>query len=65
KGLLVDIQPFTHCVISNFIQSQTFLEGLQNELLKLNFHEKSNDLYKFKQSDDLRKKKGYHIPSLR
>ncbi|XP_038662963.1 prolyl 3-hydroxylase OGFOD1-like [Scyliorhinus canicula] len=65
KGLLVDIQPFTHCVISNFIQSQTFLEGLQNELLQLNFHEKSNDLYKFKQSDDLRKKKGYHISSLR
>ncbi|XP_041047994.1 prolyl 3-hydroxylase OGFOD1 isoform X4 [Carcharodon carcharias] len=65
KGLLVGIQPFTHCVISNFIQSQTFLEGLKNELLKLNFHEKSNDLYKFKQSDDLQKKKGYHISALR
>ncbi|XP_078400122.1 prolyl 3-hydroxylase OGFOD1 isoform X1 [Cetorhinus maximus] len=65
KGLLVGIQPFTHCVISNFIQSQTFLEGLQNELLQLNFHEKSNDLYKFKQSDDLQKKKGYHISALR
>ncbi|XP_067906049.1 prolyl 3-hydroxylase OGFOD1 [Heterodontus francisci] len=65
QGLLVSTQPFTHCVIPNFIQSQAFLEGLQNELLQLNFHEKSNDLYKFKQSDDLRKKKEYHISALR
>ncbi|XP_078067238.1 prolyl 3-hydroxylase OGFOD1 [Mustelus asterias] len=65
KDLLVGNQPFTHCLISNFIQSQTFLKGLQNELLQLNFHEKSNDLYKFKQSDDLRKEKGYHISTLR
>ncbi|XP_067853520.1 prolyl 3-hydroxylase OGFOD1 [Heptranchias perlo] len=65
QGLLVGTRPFTHCVISNFIQSQPFLEGLQNELLQLNFCEKSNDLYKFKQSDDLRKRKEYHISALR
>ncbi|XP_062922708.1 prolyl 3-hydroxylase OGFOD1 [Mobula hypostoma] len=64
-GLLVSAQPFTHCVVPNFIQSQSFLTGLQNELLQLNFHEKSNDLYKFKQSDDLRRRKEYHISALR
>ncbi|XP_048403128.2 prolyl 3-hydroxylase OGFOD1 isoform X1 [Stegostoma tigrinum] len=65
KGLVVGTQPFAHCVISNFIQSQRFLEGLHKELLQLNFYEKSNDLYKFKQSDDLRKKKEYHLAALR
>uniref|UniRef100_UPI00398EA834 prolyl 3-hydroxylase OGFOD1 isoform X2 n=1 Tax=Pristiophorus japonicus TaxID=55135 RepID=UPI00398EA834 len=65
QSLLLGTRPFTHCVISNFIQSQLFLEGLQNELLQLNFHEKSNDLYKFKQSDDLRRRKEYHISALR
>lgn len=64
-GLQVSTQPFTHCVIPDFIQSQSFLTGLQNDLLQLNFHEKSNDLYKFKQSDDLRRRKGYHISALR
>ncbi|XP_060693815.1 prolyl 3-hydroxylase OGFOD1 isoform X1 [Hemiscyllium ocellatum] len=65
KGLILDTQPFAHCVIPNFVQSQRFLAGLQNELLRLNFYDKSNDLYKFKQSDDLRKKKEYHISALR
>ncbi|KAI1890001.1 hypothetical protein AGOR_G00168710 [Albula goreensis] len=61
----VDCQPFPHCVLSNFIQNQTFLENLERELLDLNFHEKSNDLYKFKQSDDLKKRKEAHIAGLR
>ncbi|XP_072925710.1 prolyl 3-hydroxylase OGFOD1 isoform X5 [Hemitrygon akajei] len=65
RGLLVSAQPFTHCVVPDFIQSQSFLTGLQNELLQLNFHEKSNDLYKFKQSDDLRRRAEYHISALR
>jgi hypothetical protein len=45
----MDMDPFLHCVIPNFIQSQDFLEGLQKELLNLDFHEKYNDLYKFQQ----------------
>lgn len=45
----MDMDPFLHCVIPNFIQSQNFLEGLQKELLNLDFHEKYNDLYKFQQ----------------
>ncbi|KAJ8335591.1 hypothetical protein SKAU_G00389330 [Synaphobranchus kaupii] len=61
----VDCSPFPHCVLRNFIQDQTFVENLQRELLDLNFHDKSNDLYKFKQSDDLKKRKEPYIAGLR
>uniref|UniRef100_F6UN89 Prolyl 3-hydroxylase OGFOD1 n=1 Tax=Ornithorhynchus anatinus TaxID=9258 RepID=F6UN89_ORNAN len=64
-AIVMDTEPFHHCVIPNFIDCQTFLEGLQKELLNLDFHEKCNDLYKFKQSDDLKKRKEPHISALR
>ncbi|XP_022599502.1 prolyl 3-hydroxylase OGFOD1 [Seriola dumerili] len=63
--LELDCHPFPHCIIKNFLGSETFVENLQRELLELNFHEKSNDLYKFKQSDDLRKRTEPHIAGLR
>ncbi|KAM9861217.1 prolyl 3-hydroxylase OGFOD1 [Aulostomus maculatus] len=63
--LELDCHPFPHCVIKNFISNETFVENLQRELLGLNFHNKSNDLYKFKQSDDLRKRSEPHIAGLR
>ncbi|XP_072236590.1 prolyl 3-hydroxylase OGFOD1 [Leuresthes tenuis] len=63
--LELDCHPFPHCIIRNFLSSATFTENLQRELLELNFHEKSNDLYKFKQSDDLKKRKEPHIVGLR
>ncbi|XP_019742513.1 prolyl 3-hydroxylase OGFOD1 isoform X1 [Hippocampus comes] len=63
--LELDCDPFPHCVIKNFISSENFLENLQTELLMLNFQAKSNDLYKFKQSDDLRKQTKPHIAGLR
>lgn len=47
--LELDCHPFPHCIIRNFLDSETFVENLQTELLGLNFNEKSNDLYKFKQ----------------
>ncbi|KAK2491919.1 hypothetical protein MC885_004551 [Smutsia gigantea] len=50
EAIVMDMDPFLHCVIPNFIPSQNFLEGLQKELLNLDFHEKYNDLYKFQQS---------------
>ncbi|XP_057609249.1 prolyl 3-hydroxylase OGFOD1 [Chionomys nivalis] len=65
EAIVLDMDPFLHCVIPNFIQSQDFLEGLQKELLSLDFHEKYNDLYKFQQSDDLKKSKEPHISALR
>ncbi|XP_054856659.1 prolyl 3-hydroxylase OGFOD1 [Eublepharis macularius] len=63
--VVLDPVPFCHCVIPNFIQNENFLEGLQKELLSLDFHEKCNDLYKFKQSDDLQKAEEPHIAALR
>nr|XP_020460866.1 prolyl 3-hydroxylase OGFOD1 [Monopterus albus] len=63
--LELDCHPFPHCIIKNFLSSETFVENLQRELLQLNFHEKSNDLYKFKQSDDLRKRTEPHVAGLR
>ncbi|XP_005741719.1 prolyl 3-hydroxylase OGFOD1 isoform X1 [Pundamilia nyererei] len=63
--LELDCQPFPHCIFRNFISSQAFAENLKKELLELNFHEKSNDLYKFKQSDDLKKRTEPHIAGLR
>ncbi|XP_075996177.1 prolyl 3-hydroxylase OGFOD1 [Genypterus blacodes] len=63
--LELDCTPFPHCIIHDFLQSPSFVENLQRELLELNFHEKSNDLYKFKQSEDLRKRTEPHIAGLR
>ncbi|OWK16289.1 OGFOD1, partial [Cervus elaphus hippelaphus] len=40
EAIVMEMDPFLHCVIPNFIQSQNFLEGLQKELLNLDFHEK-------------------------
>uniref|UniRef100_A0A5F9CY26 2-oxoglutarate and iron dependent oxygenase domain containing 1 n=1 Tax=Oryctolagus cuniculus TaxID=9986 RepID=A0A5F9CY26_RABIT len=65
EAIVMDVDPFLHCVIPNFIQSQDFLERLQKELLNLDFHEKYNDLYKFQQSDDLKKRREPHISALR
>ncbi|XP_074865100.1 prolyl 3-hydroxylase OGFOD1 [Carettochelys insculpta] len=65
EAIAVDPVPFSHCVIPNFIQCSGFLDGLREELLGLDFHEKCNDLYKFKQSDDLRERKEPHISALR
>uniref|UniRef100_A0A8C8VE04 Prolyl 3-hydroxylase OGFOD1 n=1 Tax=Pelusios castaneus TaxID=367368 RepID=A0A8C8VE04_9SAUR len=65
EALALDPVPFCHGVIPSFIQGPGFLDGLQKELLSLDFHEKCNDLYKFKQSDDLKKRKEPHISALR
>uniref|UniRef100_A0A3Q4BLW6 Prolyl 4-hydroxylase alpha subunit domain-containing protein n=1 Tax=Mola mola TaxID=94237 RepID=A0A3Q4BLW6_MOLML len=45
-NLELDCHPFPHCIIRNFLRCQAFVDSLQRELLQLNFHEKSNDLYK-------------------
>ncbi|XP_061450547.1 prolyl 3-hydroxylase OGFOD1 isoform X2 [Rhineura floridana] len=65
EAIVLDPVPFHHCIIPNFIQNEGFLEGLQKELLSLDFHKKCNDLYKFKQSDDLKKRREPHIAALR
>ncbi|XP_068115951.1 prolyl 3-hydroxylase OGFOD1 [Hyperolius riggenbachi] len=63
--VIVDSVPFQHCLIHSFIENSEFLDGLKDELLALNFHEKSNDLYKFQQSEDLKSRKEPHITALR
>ncbi|PIN97333.1 hypothetical protein AB205_0164580 [Aquarana catesbeiana] len=64
-SVLLDSVPFQHCVIRSFIENSAFLDGLKDELLALNFHDKSNDLYKFQQSEDLKSRKEPHISALR
>lgn len=44
-----ECDPFPHCKIDNFLQNEQFAKSLRDELLQLNFHRKSNDLYKFQQ----------------
>uniref|UniRef100_A0A8C6UKM5 Prolyl 3-hydroxylase OGFOD1 n=1 Tax=Neogobius melanostomus TaxID=47308 RepID=A0A8C6UKM5_9GOBI len=63
--LELDCHPFPHCIIRNFIEEEDFVDNLQKELLELNFNQKSNDLYKFKQSDDLKKRDEPHIQGIR
>uniref|UniRef100_A0A8C1SC41 2-oxoglutarate and iron-dependent oxygenase domain containing 1 n=1 Tax=Cyprinus carpio TaxID=7962 RepID=A0A8C1SC41_CYPCA len=65
SDIQLDCEPFPHCQITHFLQSESFVEGLQAELLQLNFNSKSNDLYKFQQSDDLRERKEHHISQIR
>ncbi|XP_069822069.1 prolyl 3-hydroxylase OGFOD1 [Dendropsophus ebraccatus] len=64
-SVVLDSVPFQHCIISSFIENTKFLDGLKEELLALRFHEKSNDLYKFQQSEDLKSRKEPHISALR
>ena len=42
--------PFPCCVMPNFIQDDdSFLDNLKDELLRLKYHDKDNDLYQFHQ----------------
>ena len=42
-------EPYHCCIIHNFIRDEEFLQQLKSDVLSLEFHEKSNDLYKFQQ----------------
>ncbi|XP_062592706.1 prolyl 3-hydroxylase OGFOD1-like [Saccostrea cucullata] len=59
-------RPFFHCVLSNLVLSENFIESLMDEVLDLNFVEKNNDLYKFHQStEDLKTTKLPYLSALR
>ncbi|XP_065577034.1 prolyl 3-hydroxylase OGFOD1-like isoform X2 [Artemia franciscana] len=47
-------KPFKHLILPDFIEDVETLSSIQKQLLSLDFHEKSNDLYKFRQSSDLK-----------
>ena len=46
-SVLLDTFPFKHCVMRNFVNDEDYLKHLKDDLLELEFSEKSNDLYKF------------------
>ena len=46
-------KPFSHLSLPNFVD-ETFLEQVKTEVMGLKFNEKSNDLFHFMQSDDLK-----------
>jgi len=47
-------EPFPHLFLKNFFSDGQWLENVKNELMSLKYHPKSNDLYDFLQSDDLK-----------
>jgi len=49
-GSEMTIGPFPCCVMPNFIQDDdSFLDNLKDELLRLKYYHKDNDLYQFHQ----------------
>jgi len=65
NGCILHTEPFKCCFLPNFISDEEFLKSLEKDLLQLKFYEKSNDLYKFHQSDDLKKSTKSSIASMR
>ena len=65
NGLRIFKSPFTCTVIENVVENEQFLEGFQAELEGLDFVEKNNDLYKFRQSGELSSSPLPHISHFR
>ncbi|XP_076052470.1 prolyl 3-hydroxylase sud1 [Oratosquilla oratoria] len=57
--------PFTCGFFEDFLQDGNVLEGALRELQELNYVEKNNDLYKFRQTVDLKKVNSSCLSSLR
>ncbi|XP_035223894.1 prolyl 3-hydroxylase OGFOD1-like [Stegodyphus dumicola] len=53
NGAKIVNEPFTCCVLPNFIKSDDYLIKLRNDISRLEMDDKVNDLYQFKQSKDL------------
>ncbi|KFM82495.1 2-oxoglutarate and iron-dependent oxygenase domain-containing protein 1, partial [Stegodyphus mimosarum] len=53
NGAKIVNEPFTCCVLPNFIKSDDYLIKLKNDICRLEMDDKVNDLYQFKQSKDL------------
>ncbi|XP_076439977.1 prolyl 3-hydroxylase OGFOD1-like [Babylonia areolata] len=53
-GVEVFTTPFRHASLPNFVPDKEYLEQLIVELSSLDMNEKNNDLYKFKQSMELK-----------
>ncbi|KAG0363819.1 Oxoglutarate and iron-dependent oxygenase degradation C-term-domain-containing protein [Gamsiella multidivaricata] len=57
--------PYPTASLPNFLRSTTYLKTLREELLTEDYFHKSNDLYEFYQSEDLRLSKKPHIAALK
>ncbi|KAF8938756.1 Oxoglutarate and iron-dependent oxygenase degradation C-term-domain-containing protein [Dissophora ornata] len=57
--------PYPTASLPNFLQSSTYLKTLREELLAEDYFHKSNDLYEFYQSEDLRLSRKPHIAALK
>lgn len=55
EGVQIITEPFKCIVIPNFLEDDGFLEDLKKELdYDIEYIPKNNDLYRFRQSDDLK-----------
>ncbi|KAG0268798.1 Prolyl 3-hydroxylase ogfod1 [Actinomortierella ambigua] len=57
--------PYPAAVLPNFLESTEYLQKLREELLEEPYFHKSNDLYEFYQSEDLRLSKKPHIKAFK
>ncbi|KAF9973865.1 Prolyl 3-hydroxylase ogfod1 [Actinomortierella ambigua] len=57
--------PYPAAVLPNFLESTVYLQKLREELLEEPYFHKSNDLYEFYQSEDLRLSKKPHIKAFK
>ncbi|KAF9358477.1 Prolyl 3-hydroxylase ogfod1 [Mortierella sp. NVP85] len=64
KAKIID-DPYPTASLPNFLQSTEYLKVLREELLTEEYYHKSNDLYEFYQSEDLRLSKKPHIAALK
>lgn len=46
--------PFTVCIIDNFLENIEYNEGIRNEFDEVDWHRQKMDLYEFFKSDDLK-----------
>ncbi|XP_049773768.1 prolyl 3-hydroxylase OGFOD1 [Schistocerca cancellata] len=60
-GISLLSEPFKICTLTNLISDHAYLEKLKVELLSLEFQMKNNDLYQYRQSEDLF---GFDLPAI-
>ncbi|XP_064089455.1 prolyl 3-hydroxylase OGFOD1-like isoform X4 [Macrobrachium nipponense] len=65
NGFKLLTEPFKCMYMPHFLQDGNFLQNVKEELSSLELHKKSNDLYKFKQTSDLKSVSSPCIESLR
>jgi hypothetical protein len=64
KHLVVGEKPFPYCVMRQLLE-EPFLPELRQELSGLRLREKNNDLYRFRQSGELKRAAGPCVAALR